>query len=149
MDTYILYMWWWDTHQKHKKANQLTQTFFHCLRCTWAHRKRGCRCNHFNNYTWLYTCNHGLMYKVIFLTPLHSMVTSRSHWCLTELSTALLACSATSSNGVSSKKVSGSSALHTNHATPSTMISDTISYDPYPVRWSSWRKCNWYLSSWS
>ena len=29
------------THQKHKKANQLTQTFSHCLRCTWVHRKRG------------------------------------------------------------------------------------------------------------
>ena len=28
-------------------------------------KERGCGCNHFNNYT---TCNHGLMYRVIFLT---------------------------------------------------------------------------------
>ena len=26
---------------KHKKANQLTQTFSHCLRCTWVHKERG------------------------------------------------------------------------------------------------------------
>ncbi len=89
------------------------------------------------------------MYTVIFLTPLHSIVTSRSHCCLVELSTALLTCSITRSNGIRSEKVSGSSALYTNHATPSTMISNTISYDPDPIRWSSWRKCNWYLGSWT
>ena len=109
-------------------------------------KERGCGCNHFNNYT---TCNHGLMYRVIFLTPLHSIVTRGSHCCLIELSTALLACSVSRSNSIRSDKVSGSSALYTNHTTTSTMVSNTISYDPDPIRWPSWRKCNWCLGSWS
>ena len=47
--------------RKHKKANQLTQTFSHCLRCTWVHKERGCRCNHFNN------CTHAIMGSCIGL----------------------------------------------------------------------------------
>ena len=43
---------------------------------------------------------------------------------------------------------SGPSFLYTDHATSSTMISDTISNDPDPVRWSSWRNLYYYLSAW-
>ena len=49
---------------KHKKANQLTQTFSHCLRCTWVHKER----LQMQPLQQLYTCNHGFMYRVIFLT---------------------------------------------------------------------------------
>ena len=50
---------------KHKKANQLTQTFSQCLRCTWVHKREGLQMQPLQQ---LYTCNHGLMYRVIFLT---------------------------------------------------------------------------------